>query len=612
MGELAGIFRRDGNHVAPDRLDRLIRAIPGQGRAASQHGGGCAIAHRPLHANDASSSAGQPVDAGNGMIVAADARLHDRAALAKALELAAIPSDPRLVAAACERWGSEVAGRLRGSFSFAMWDGNARRLTLARDILGMRGLYYVDLEREVLFASSLHTLLALPETPREIDDLVVAQTMTLDPGDDERTIYRAIRRVPPAGLATFDSNGVRTARYWALNSVAPVRFAKDDDYVQRARELFDDAVASAIPERGILAIKVSGGLDSSGIAATVARLKGSERFFAYHRAPGAAHPYDTPDERRSVEELARRYPNIDLTVIDDLRDNERVIEPEMHAARLCVPSEAGVNASWADSLDDAIRDAGTDVALVGACGNLTLSWAGTPRLRERLAMGDIRGMARALLPNRLLREYRRRRQGGPNPWAWYSLVSKDFLESLAYLERSRATGHDVPFFMVSGDTRALRLRSLQSQVNRDRGSYARHRDKVEARDPFADRRMVEFTLGIPERQFWGDGQNRWLARRVMADRLPAVMVNERRRGVVCPEWYTVVSNRREGMIAALERIERSPLAARVLDVPRIKVLLDDWPKDADAAKPDRILRGVAIDRALSMGGFLRWHEGGNG
>jgi len=170
----------------------------------------------------------------------------------------------------------------------------------------------------------------------------------------------------------------------------------------------------------------------------------------------------------------------------------------------------------------------------------------------------------------------------------------------------------VPFFVATGDTRALRLRSLQSQVNRDRGSYHRHRDRVEARDPFADYGIVEFTLGIPERQFWGEGRDRWLARRVMADRLPPVMVNERRRGIICPEWYTVVSNRREGMIAALERIERSPLATRVLDIPRIRTLLDDWPKNAEAAKPDRILRGIALDRALSMGGFLRWYEGGNG
>jgi asparagine synthase (glutamine-hydrolysing) len=278
MGELAGIFRRDGAHVTPERIDRLIRAIPGQGRAASKHAGVCVIAHRPLHADDASSTAGQPVDAGSGMIVAADARLHDRAALAEALGLPTMPSDPRLVAAACERWSQQAAGRLRGNFSFAMWDGSARRLTLARDILGMRGLYYVDLGREVLFASSLHTLLALSETPREIDELIIAQTMTLDPGDDERTIYSAIRRVPPAGLATFDSSGTRIARYWTLESVAPVRFARDDDYVQRARELFDAAVASTIPARGILATKVSGGLDSSGITATVARLKGSERF----------------------------------------------------------------------------------------------------------------------------------------------------------------------------------------------------------------------------------------------------------------------------------------------------------------------------------------------
>jgi len=160
--------------------------------------------------------------------------------------------------------------------------------------------------------------------------------------------------------------------------------------------------------------------------------------------------------------------------------------------------------------------------------------------------------------------------------------------------------------------REHRLRALQSQVNRDKGATARRRAVIEMRDPYADRRLVEFTLGIPERQFWHAGVDRWLARRVLADRLPREITDERRRGAQCPEWYTIVSARRDGLAAAIERIARSPLASRVVDVPRMKALLDNWPKDAEAAKPYKQIYGRALARGISIGGFLRRYEGGNG
>ena len=191
------------------------------------------------------------------------------------------------------------------------------------------------------------------------------------------------------------------------------------------------------------------------------------------------------------------------------------------------------------------------------------------------------------------------------------MVSDDFLTAIDYASAARASGHDAPF-QQSMTTREQLFHSLQAQVNRDKGATARRRAPVEARDPYADRRMIEFTLGIPEQQFWHAGEDRWLARRVLADRLPRELITERRRGAQCPEWYGIVSARRDGMAEAIARIERSPLASRVVDIPRMKALLDDWPKDAEAAMKRKGVYGYALARGISMGGFLRWYEGGNG
>jgi asparagine synthase (glutamine-hydrolysing) len=158
-----------------------------------------------------------------------------------------------------------------------------------------------------------------------------------------------------------------------------------------------------------------------------------------------------------------------------------------------------------------------------------------------------------------------------------------------------------------------RLQALQSQVNRDKATALRRQFAVESRDPYGFQPLVEFTLGIPNDQFWRAGKGRWLARRVLADRVPEPILRETRRGLQCPEWYAVMSGRREGMIEALERIERSPLASRVVDTVRMRDILENWPKDADAAKyAGAQIYAHALNRALSIGGFLRWYEGGNG
>src|SRR3569623_2417110 len=129
------------------------------------------------------------------------------------------------------------------------------------------------------------------------------------------------------------------------------------------------------------------------------------------------------------------------------------------------------------------------------------------------------------------------------------MVSADFLDRGDYERAARGTGHDVPF---AGDTdrRAARLRVVQARAQRDgAGGAARRYRRFDVRDPYADRRLVEFTLGIPETQYMRGGEDRWLARRVLADRLPVSVTGERRRGLQCPEWCDEVSARRDDMVA---------------------------------------------------------------
>jgi len=160
----------------------------------------------------------------------------------------------------------------------------------------------------------------MPEVPREIDDLGVANFLAVNRWDARRTAYRGIERTPSRSLVTVDRSGVRHQLYWSPDLDAPPLYRRDEDYVERARELFDQAVLSATAGASDVAIATSGGLDSSAIAATVARLGRVDRIACYTTLP--PQDLDVPigrklyrDERDKVECLGRMYPALGLNFL---------------------------------------------------------------------------------------------------------------------------------------------------------------------------------------------------------------------------------------------------------------------------------------------------------
>ena len=165
----------------------------------------------------------------------------------------------------------------------------------------------------MFFASRLGALLSLPAVPRELDERAIANFLALNGREVRRTAYRGIERVPARSLVTIDRSGIRHGHYWSPKLDAPPPYRRDEDYVAHARALFDQAVQSVTGDTDEVAIAVSGGLDSSAIAATVARLGRTKRIVCYTNLP--PHDLDVPvgpnhyrDERDKVEALGRIIP----------------------------------------------------------------------------------------------------------------------------------------------------------------------------------------------------------------------------------------------------------------------------------------------------------------
>jgi asparagine synthase (glutamine-hydrolysing) len=156
---------------------------------------------------------------------------------------------------------------------------------------------------------------------------------------------------------------------------------------------------------------------------------------------------------------------------------------------------------------------------------------------------------------------------------------------------------------------SLRLRYLERMWASRPDADLREHLGFEGRDPLGDIRLIDYCIAIPPDQFMRNGITRSLARRVLADRVPAVVLGENRIGRQTPEWFHRLSHDRQQLVNDLEDLEQSPLARHMLDLPRMKAIAADWPADADAAADKFVPLMAVLARGVNIGQFIQWVEG---
>jgi asparagine synthase (glutamine-hydrolysing) len=171
-------------------------------------------------------------------------------------------------------WGQQLLERLRGMFAFAIWDPSRQALLLVRDRLGIKPLYYASAPGRLLFASELRALLASGLVPRELDVTGLDSFLKFGAVQEPATMVRGVRLLPAGCLLRWTGGAPQVERYWELpaaalplNGDARVR-AK---HIEALREELDTAVRMRLVSDVPLGIFLSGGLDSTVVAAIAAR-----------------------------------------------------------------------------------------------------------------------------------------------------------------------------------------------------------------------------------------------------------------------------------------------------------------------------------------------------
>jgi len=645
MSAIAGLWRFDGNPDAGPVCARMLhaQAIYGPDHGSQWAEGPVAMGRRLYRTLPEDAHDRQPLQSRDGrLVLVADVRLDNRpdliGALGRTPDEMRSECDAAILLACLDRWGETALDRLAGDFAFALWDLREQKLTLARDFLGQRPLHYHRGKGFFAFSSMAKGLHAHPDIPYAADERVVAEFVCLLPQTGSGSFFRDIGTVEAGQVLTVTRGGISRRSYW--NPQRPKRGSRRSaDWIEGVRHHLDQATASMLRGAdGSVGSHLSAGFDSAAVTATAARLlsSGAGRVTAFTAVPAGDI---APDARRNrlndegplAAATAALYPNVDHVLLrtghqSPLDDLDRVFflfeRPKLN---LC-------NWVWKRAINEAARTRGIRVVLHGMMGNLSFSYAGYELLPELLRTGRWR---------RLYREAAGLRRHAGMSWRWpMALTVGPYISGPLW---NRATDvfqkrrHDVLHYTAINPERFAALDLQKTATERaldlayrprkdafaDRVWMLRRVDPggnnkgalagwgVDQRDPTADRRLVEYCLSIPTEEYLSGGVARNVARQALCDRLPAAVLNERRRGYQASDWHVGLTAGRDAAASEIERLTACAPAAHALDLVRMKHLIDDWPTSGWNRMGVIQSHRLALLRGLSAGHFLRKASGAN-
>ncbi len=197
--------------------------------------------------------------------------------------------------------GERMLQRLRGMFAFAIWDRGRRRLLVARDHFGQKPLFYTERAGRLTFASEIKALLAHDPSLATLSPFALDQYLTLRFVQAPDTFFERIRALPPAHFLSWENGTARVERYWDL-TYGPKWTYSEAETLERIDELLAETVALHLTSDVPVGAFLSGGLDSTLIAAHAAKVLGPEL-----RTFSMGIPYRDLNELPAAAAVARRY-----------------------------------------------------------------------------------------------------------------------------------------------------------------------------------------------------------------------------------------------------------------------------------------------------------------
>jgi asparagine synthase (glutamine-hydrolysing) len=564
MCGIVGIVHRDERPVDPHVISTMCNAIRHRGPddEGAWFDDRAALAMRRLSIIDLSGGH-QPITNEDGSsVIVFNGEIYNYRALRSSLESRGhtlrTSGDTETIVHLYEDHGPAAVERLRGMFAFAIWDTNKRSLLLARDRFGIKPLYYVEADWGIAFASELKALVAAGVTERTLDWHALDSYLQLGYIPAPSSPFRDVRKLEPGHWLRWSPTGaIEMRRYWDL-PLAPTAASKHVE--QDVVEWLDESVTAHMVSDVPVAAFLSGGLDSGGVVASMARSENGtppHAFTARYLGSGAA----ATDETELAASLAKKY-GVELSVVDIAPQVADLIEPivtaldEPHADDSALPSWI-LSKAAAESYKVVLTGIGGDELFAGYRRHMGLPRAErAARLPHRLRAAAARAAWRlpdnavpGMSMDRAKRFLAATAGSADSADLYLGIVSR-----MSALERTAlyapGLGH-----VAEGEAARARFRWLSAMAGSPTGVTAAlyldyHTfladdvlalsDRIsmahglEVRVPFVDHEFVGRAFPLPTSLKVGTGAPKRLLRRALASRLTLGHLNAPKRGFVGP------------------------------------------------------------------------------
>ena len=282
MCGICGIYNVDGRLVDKEILRKMNNTLvhrgpDGEGYFIDTNIG---LGHRRLSIIDLEGGK-QPMGNEDGSIqVVFNGEIYNFLELKKDLEAKGYHfrtrSDTETIIYSYEEWGEDFVQKLRGMFAIALWDSRKQKLLLIRDRIGKKPLYYYLGKDRILFGSEIKALISDKSIPREIDPMALDSYLSFGYVPSPLSIFKAIRKLPPAHIAVCRAGSCSIHQYWHLDMENETSPKPEEEVLQELKILFDEAVRLRLISDVPLGAFLSGGVDSSAVVASMAVLIGKE------------------------------------------------------------------------------------------------------------------------------------------------------------------------------------------------------------------------------------------------------------------------------------------------------------------------------------------------
>jgi asparagine synthase (glutamine-hydrolysing) len=463
-------------------------------------------------------------------------------------------SDTEVIVHLYEEAGDRFARELDGMFAIAIWDDRRKKLVLARDRFGKKPLVYAEAGGRLWFGSELQALLTDRSIRRDIDYEALDEYMSFMSVPAPLTIYRQIRKLPPAHVLVRDASGTRVERYWQLD-YTPKQRISEDDAASEVRRLLTEAVRKRLISEVPLGAFLSGGVDSSAVVAVMAGLSTTPvKTFSI----GFDDPRfnELPHARRVAERYGCEHHEFEVRprAVDILPAMAKHYG-EPYADSSAIPSFYLAQLTRRH-VTVALNGDGGDEAFAGygwhRAGRLAERWQKVPRPLRAAA----EGVASAMIPAsanrrstlaraaRFVKGASRRRPAMYR--AFLSVYTPDLKQALyARPEMHAGTDRLEALFAGLADLDAVDA-MLAADVNwylptdlLVKMDIATMAHSLESRSPFLDWKLTEFVARLPSHLKLRGRRSKYLLKKAVADLVPEDNMHRPKQGFAVPigAWF---------------------------------------------------------------------------